>query len=230
MKPIAIVSVATGWYASLTDNLVRSCKTYVPQADVYVYHDFAAIGSPSHAENPYAFKIFAIEKMRSLGYDIVIYFDSPNRVIAPLEPWIADIRRVGAYIQEDKDFRVGTWANDRALAYFGLSRDEAMNMNTTSAGILGFDFRHPAADLFFSNWKAAMQDGIFKGKWKNDDRSQSADPRCRGHRHDQTCAELVCWKLGMPLQPRVYGRYVGQWGAPGDPGTPSGLAALILNQ
>lgn len=226
MKRIAIVTVATGGYASLTNKLVQSCTTYVPNADVHVFHDVADVGAPSHADNPYAFKIFAIEKMRALGYEVVIWFDSPNRVIASMDPWLADVSRVGAYIQVDETQRIGTWANDRALDYFGFTRDEVIDLPAASASTMGFDFRNPLTEVFFSAWKTSMLDGIFKGKWKNDDRSESQDPRCRGHRHDQTCAELVSLKLGMPLQPNVYGRYAVQWRN----ATPeTGLARLILN-
>jgi len=51
------------------------------------------------------------------------------------------------------------------------------------------------------NW--ATDTGLFKGKWHNRDRTESQDPRCEGHRHDQTCAELVARELGLQPGPRV---------------------------
>ncbi len=36
-----------------------------------------------------------------------------------------------------------------------------------------------------------------KHPWKNDEQQVSADPRVRGHRHDQTAASIIAWQLGM---------------------------------
>jgi hypothetical protein len=60
-------------------------------------------------------------------------------------------------------------------------------------------------------WKDALDNGIFNGNWNNSNNTESTDPRCMGHRHDQTCAELVAHKLAIPLQPSVINRFFKQW-------------------
>jgi hypothetical protein len=98
----------------------------------------------------------------------------------------------------------GQWANDRALAYFNVTRDQAMTISTIYACFLGFNFLSPVAQEFFARWKKACEDGIFIGQWTNATLSESQDTRCTGHRHDQTCAELILHAMQVPLQTKVY--------------------------
>jgi hypothetical protein len=60
---------------------------------------------------------------------------------------------------------------------------------------MGFDFRTKMAYNFLSMWLGAAQAGIFKGRWNNDEKTESEDSRVRGHRHDQTSAELIAYHL-----------------------------------
>ena len=56
-----------------------------------------------------------------------------------------------------------------------------------------------------------MLDGIFKGAWTNDNNSESADPRCKGHRHDMVCGSIIANQLGMTAYtPERYMAYVGE--------------------
>ena len=66
---------------------------------------------------------------------------------------------------------------------------------------MAYDFDVPITEEFFRRWKKACEDGIFQGKWKNENNCESKDPRCRGHRHDQSCAELISYQLGIPRSP-----------------------------
>ena len=68
----AIVSFGTGLYQPYLDRLRVSVRRHSPHIPVFTYSDFAEIGSPTHAENPYAFKVYAIEKVRAMGYRYVL--------------------------------------------------------------------------------------------------------------------------------------------------------------
>lgn len=201
-KRIAFVTFSNGRYLGLERKLKRSIETHCPEADIFIYHDFAEIGSPTHGQNPYAFKVYAIEKVRSLGYEVIFWCDSVIRLVRPITTLIPKVREQGVYLQED-GWKVGMFANDKALAYFGVSRDDAMNMTAIYACVMVFDFAHPITPVFFAKWKQACKDGIFSGAWSNDDHSESQDKRCKGHRHDQTCAELVAYSLNIKLNPRM---------------------------
>ena len=64
-----------------------------------------------------------------------------------------------------------------------------------------FDFTHPITNEFFRRWKKAADDGIFCGNWANDTKTESQDSRCKGHRHDQTCAGFILHQLGIEKSP-----------------------------
>jgi hypothetical protein len=117
---------------------------------------------------------------------------------------------VGVYLQAD-GWKCGQWANDKCLQYFGVTREESMTIQNCYACILAFDFRHPITPVFFNYWKAACQAGMFYGKGKNTLKTESEDARCLGHRYDQTCAELIAHKLGIPLSPMVLDDYFKSW-------------------
>lgn len=200
---VAVVTFSSGRYIGVEQKLVSSLQRWSPDVDVLVFHDPAELGSPPHAENPYAFKVYAIQKARSLGYTTILWCDSCLRNVRPLDALLRTIQSVGVYFQKD-GFMCGQWANDRALKYFGVSRDDAMQISTIYACCMGFDFKSPIAQSFFDRWKQSCEDGIFVGRWTNTEQTESQDTRCTGHRHDQTCAELVAHALRIPLHPKVY--------------------------
>jgi hypothetical protein len=60
--------------------------------------------------------------------------------------------------------------------------------------------------------------GLFIGQWNNKTKTESKDDRCLGHRHDQTCIELLAYKLDIKKQLRLWGsssqypsRYFTTW-------------------
>lgn len=212
---VAFVSYADGYYIEVQRPLITSILKY--KADdmaVFKFHNIADIhpDCPPHKVAPYGFKVYAVEYVRNLGYDIIIWLDSPNRLKKPVEDWCEEIAKVGVYLQQD-GWKCGQWANDKCLEYFGITRDEAMEIPNIYACILAFDFRHPITDVFFRQWKQACLDGMFYGKANNKEKTESQDERCLGHRYDQTCAELIAHKLGIPLSPLVLGegRHFSSW-------------------
>jgi hypothetical protein len=202
---IAIVSYADGRYARVADKLVATAQRYNPNIDVFVFRSPTEIGSPPHSQDPYAFKVYAVQRAREMGYTTVLWCDSCLRLTRPLESLVDTIESVGVYLQEDGyDKQTGQWANDRALEYFHKTRDEAMAICPIYACFMGFDFTKPITREFFSRWKKACIDGIFRGAWTNTNKTESQDERCKGHRHDQTCAELIAHDLKIPLQQMIY--------------------------
>lgn len=194
---IAFVSFSSGRYLGQERGLVASVHKYCPAADVFVFHTVEEIGSPSHDISPYSFKVHSIEKVRHFGYEVIIWCDSVIRVNKPIEPLLPIVSSLGVYLAED-GWKSGQWANDKALEYFHLTRDEAMQIETIYACIMMFDFRNPITDQFFQRWKEASYCGIFRGNWSNKEKTESQDERCLGHRHDQTCADLIAHQLGIP--------------------------------
>jgi hypothetical protein len=205
---IAITTFATGSYIQRQKSLLQSIKQYAPHIDFYPYYDFKEIGSPEHKENPYAFKVYCIQKVRNMGYEIVIWLDAPIFLMKSIDDWIQEIQQVGVFLQEG-GFKVGQWANDSSLRYFQISRDDAMRYGNIHAQIMGFDFTNTETHTFFAKWKECCNRGLFKGEWNNHKNTESQDLRCLGHRHDQTCAELVAYEQHIPLSKPALGRYFG---------------------
>jgi hypothetical protein len=210
MVKIAFVSFSTDSYIQIEQGFQRSVAKTQPDIPLFSFHDFHFINSPRHRDDPYAFKMHSIEYVHNKGYDIVIWCDSPSRLVKRIDDWIPEIERVGVYLQKD-GWACGQWANDRALDWFGKTRDEAMNISSVYACIMAFDFRHPITSQFLDMWKECRKAGLFRGAWKNDTKTESQDERCLGHRHDQTCAELIADKLGIELQPLVLDNYFRTW-------------------
>jgi len=142
-----------------------------------------SVGSPYHQNNPYAFKLYAIEHARKMGYEKVLWLDASVIFVKHSKPLFDWIESKGFFFEEAGHL-VGTWCNDRTLEYFGISRDEANQMPMFSAGFTGLDFANPIAVEFFDKWKQSMLDGQFLGEWSN-------------HRHDMTCASIIANKMGL---------------------------------
>lgn len=213
---ICFVNFSNEQYISPQYDLVRSIKRH-SNYDILTFTKFEEIQSPSHQKSPYEFKLYAIRAAKNMGYDIVIWCDASVRLIKPIEALIPKIKEVGVYIQQD-GWTVGQWANDNALEYFGVSRDEAMKIPNAYACIMIFDFTNSISLLFLDELFKCASAGLFKGQWHNKNKTESQDERCLGHRHDQTCVELVANRLGLEKQPFLVstdtlykGRYFTTW-------------------
>ena len=206
MVRVVFVTYSDGRYAGQEAALVKTVQSH--GYDILVFNSCADIGSPSHQESPYAFKYHSILEAHRRGYPIVIWCDSCLTLQKTIFPWIESIKEVGVYLQHDESWSCGMWSNDTALSYFGVSRDDAMNIPSVYASAMAFDFRHPRTRQFLARWKDALDAGCFRGNWTNKNNTESQDPRCRGHRHDQTCAELVAHELNVPLSPLVVTSYL----------------------
>lgn len=136
-----------------------------------------------HSENPYAFKIYAIQKVRDLGYDQILWLDASVYAVKDVSPvfdWLDD---KGIFLEEAGHW-CGTWSPDYVLNYFGITKEEAMKMPMFAAGYCGFDFTKSVSIEFFAEWREAMLNGMFKGGWDIT-------------RHDMTCGGIIANKRGL---------------------------------
>jgi hypothetical protein len=197
----AIVSLATrkGNYVKALNRLEESLRGD-ENMDFIGFIDEHSVGAPLHVDNPYAFKIFAIEQVKNQGYDQVMWLDSSVFAIANTKP-VWDIIDRSGYLMQDAGFRVGNYCNDSTLHYFDVTRNEAIDMFMYgNAGMLGLDFANGIANEFFNQWKRSMINGCFKGEWNNTNKTESQDERCWGHRHDMSAGSIIANKLKMEYQ------------------------------
>lgn len=189
MKTNCIISFANsnGNYAQNLARLSDSLRNNF-DGDFLSWIGEASLGAPLHADNPYAFKIYAFQKAFDAGYKNILWLDSSCFAIQPIHP-IFDHIEANGYIMQDAGHFLGKWCNDETLSYFGLSRGQAEDIRMIgNAGFLGLCSHSAIAMQFFELWKQSMLDGMFKGSWEN-------------HRHDMSCSSAIRIKLGMEAQP-----------------------------
>jgi hypothetical protein len=202
-KRKAIINVANnGWYPlgqlRLIDSLV---KNGFNDEILRWTNDSYPIGSPSHRDIPYAFKIWAFEEAFNRGNDLVLWLDASMYAIRPLDLVFDEIEKEGHLIFENTHC-IGEWCSDRALDTLKITREESFAMPSQLGGIIGLSATNPRSMEFLKQWKQLAIDGVtFHGDWKNDHGQVSSDLRVRGHRHDQTAASVISSRLGMKWQP-----------------------------
>lgn len=178
-------------------------------------------GCPAHMDVPFGFKTFALDEARRRGFGPTLWLDSACLPVRPLEPLFAAIARDGYLVYRHGRERVGEWASDAALAWFGLDREAALAIPEVMGAAIGLDLGSTTGSAFLDAWHAAALAAVpFRGvaerletradyqavKWNRDGRV-SADPRVRGHRHDQTVAGILAHRFGFTLAPRAVHSY-----------------------
>ncbi len=191
-----IVSVGVGnWYPKGIDRLARSLVHHGCHDEFMLWKNKYPDGCPTHQDNPYAFKLAAIQAAFDAGHDQVLWLDTSAWAIQNPKPVLDKIEREGYYFWTS-GYKCGTWTNDATLQHFGVSRDEAMEIPMLYALAIGLDRRSGLSMEFFRRWKEACDLGLFKGSWT---RSEGDDERFMGHRHDQSSASLIAHQLGMEI-------------------------------
>lgn len=159
-----------------------------------------SIGAPKHEDNPYAFKVHAFKHVFEMGYEQIIWLDSSVYAIKPVDNLFEFIERDG-YVAQEAGHVVSSWCDQKTYNYFNLTPEKAAEMIMYgNAGFLGLDMNHSIAEAFFSGWRKACENGIFKGDWAN-------------FRHDMTCGSIIANNLGWKFQP---GNQILQYAAPTD--------------
>jgi hypothetical protein len=177
-----IVNFSTKEYSRGQQRLANSLNGHKK----LMLNDYTAIGSPTHQESPYEFKVHAIEA--AAKYDpVVLWMDSSMYVRGDLSK-IENIILKDGYFMEEAGHYVNTWCNEhcRKVLDYNWQGDES-NYLMFSAGLLGLNMDNDTASLWFEQWKESAQLGCFKGDWKD-------------HRHDMTAGSILAQRLNMKYQ------------------------------
>jgi len=178
-----VVNFATNQYLQGQKRLANSI-----QGKKLMFSNYKEIGSPTHSESPYQFKIHAIEKAFELD-DIVLWCDASMWRVGDISI-IENLIKEDGYFMSEAGHWVGSWTNAFTRDYFNLTQEEAKvpgGMFMFSAGLTGLNKNSPLAMEFFNQWKLSALSGCFKGDYSN-------------HRHDMTCASIIAQRLGMKYQ------------------------------
>lgn len=176
------VNFSTKEYARGQQRLANSLSGYKK----LMLNDYTAIGSSTHQESPYEFKVWAIEAAAKFD-PIVLWMDSSMYVRGDLSK-IENIILEDGYFMEEAGHYVKTWCNEhcRKTLNFNWQGDEGDYL-MFSAGLLGLNMEDDTASLWFEQWKESALRGCFKGDWKD-------------HRHDMTAGSILAQRLNMKYQ------------------------------
>ena len=179
-------------------------------------NDYTSIGSPTHWESPYEFKIHSIQT--AWNHDpIVLWCDSSLWRVGDLSV-IENIILEDGYFMSEAGHWVGSWTNQHTRRYFGLTAEEAKvpgGYCMFSAGLLGLNRNSEIACKFFNQWAASAKAGCFRGDWTD-------------HRHDMTAGSIIAQRLGMRYQRGgKHMSYIGPGYEEPEPGTVFLLQGLL---
>jgi hypothetical protein len=179
-----IVNFATGHYLKGQQRLANSLNGYKK----LMLSDYVSIGSPTHSESPYEFKVWSIENAFQFD-DVVLWCDSSLWRVGDISV-IENVIKQDGYFLTEAGHWVGAWCNQHTRDYFNLTEQEAKvpgGFCMFSAGFIGFDRKSSIANEFLKQWKESAKAGCFRGSHEN-------------HRHDQTSGSIIAQRLGMKFQ------------------------------
>jgi len=209
---ICLVNFANGQerYIKGQARLKRTFLEHGYKGDFAFYTDESQLGCPMHKKMPYAFKAYALMEQFKKGYDILIWADSLITLERPFQSVLKRIKKNG-YILPLNGWTTGQWCSDSALKTLDITREEAFNIPHLMACLMAWDCSVERNRIFLESYLARAKDGTFQGDWKNNNKQVSTDARVLGHRHDQTAASVIAFKLGMKFD-----EYVLRYPVPND--------------
>lgn len=184
-------------------NLKRWCNSFIEYGEGASLLAFRELppASPDHMAVPYAFKVYALKAARQAGFTTLLWADSSVHPIRSLAPLWEQVKGEGYCIMDNEPWNCGEFTCDTALPVLEIDREEAFAIPQVCATVFALDLTNATAREFFHRYAEHAKDGSFSGPWINDQGQASSDPRVKGHRHDQTAASVIAWKMGMKLTP-----------------------------
>lgn len=218
---VAIVTLALGHhYPRGVERMIQEFEKCSPGYKLVAWINALPPGAPERViqdgydYTAYCAKPFAMKAAMDAGAEIVVWLDASVYPIRPIAPLI-DYISANGYYMAPSGFTVGEWSSDAVLEGFCLERGAgpdspepggALMMKECASGIVGLDLRQAKLLHLLINW--CMNWRYFPGHHSNvhaaDKRHHyknvghvSLDPRCSGHRHDQTVLSILAHKLGL---------------------------------
>lgn len=197
MTDTCVVNYATGWFVKGQNRLRQACLDVGYKGDFLLFNEENPLKCPPHSQVPYAFKPYAMKEAQARGYTKLLWCDASVYPEKPLTP-VWELLDEQGYMFLPGGWNTGQWCSDAALATLGITREEAFEIPHMVAGCQALDLENPKAKAYLDRYYELANDGVtFHGAWTNERQQVSKDPRVKGHRHDQTAASVIAWKLGM---------------------------------
>lgn len=156
-------------YASFNKNYPRGLKRlveFVKNSDFkghIIYRlggwpDIAG-GSLALAHVPYAFKVSFFKEVKSLGFKRAFWLDTAILPVVSLNLIFDMIKRDG-YFAMGNSHNIGPYTNSLVWDAFGITSQQADNIPSCSAGILGIDFTTTVGNTILATWYSAAQNKV----------------------------------------------------------------------
>lgn len=206
-KPCIISCGVGGWYGAGVERLHRSLIYHGYAGSLLLHKGVYPPDSPTHEENPYAFKIYAFMDAISKGYKNILWLDSSF--------WnIKNPHHVFDIIQDNGVFAFRSGYNcaqtcpDNLLARMGVTRDEAELLPEIATGMVGLNIENPDGKNVFNLWSKLCHEGYFKNS-RTHNPEESGDPRFLHSRQDQSAFSMAVHHYGLNID---YADYVAYYG------------------
>src|ERR1044071_7552817 len=108
MSRSVVISLANerGNYWKSLARLEASLKQYW-KGDYVLFRSEEEVSAPKHLDNPYAFKVYAFDRARELGYENVLWVDSSVYAVKDIKPVMWE-----RYLMQYAGHYAGNWCND----------------------------------------------------------------------------------------------------------------------
>jgi hypothetical protein len=192
-----IINFAKGaWYPTGQDRLRRTlCETGF-KGDLLFWNAESELGCPPHETMPYAFKIYAFNEAMKRGYELILWCDAAVWAHRSIDPLLDHIKKEG-HVFFQAGFDCAQWTSDSCLTAMGVTRDSAEKMPMYMACCMGVCLSNPRSVRFMEELAKNCKRETLFGAWTNHNQEVSTDPRCTGHRHDQSVGSIIASQLGM---------------------------------
>jgi hypothetical protein len=204
-KAVIVSTGKNGWYSKGVSRLENSLIHHGFAGRTMFWKDEYPPNSPTHEENPYAFKIFEFEAAMATGAKVIMHLDSSFWCIKNPHP-IFDLICDKGVVGFRTGYNMAQTSSDAALEWAGFTRDEAERLPEIASGLCGLRMDNPDGKKVFEYWKEGMQLGLFKNSRTHDIRD-SADPRFIHARQDQTIWGLAIHRCGLHIDDADYVAY-----------------------
>jgi hypothetical protein len=211
MKVVICTVAYGGWYRKGLERQVREFERVSPGYELQGWLNVLPPGTPKLVAEGvdytgYAAKPWALKYAIDSGADVVLLIDASVYPIKHIEPLIDFVWDHGYYLAP-AGFTVGEWTNDAMLMNFGLDRDHAMKIRDVASGIVGLKLDTTGCAIV-RQWIAATTAPGFAAPHSNSLAANkthhyrnvgfvSYDPRCSGHRQDQSALSLIAHEYGL---------------------------------
>jgi hypothetical protein len=229
---VVICTVAyLGWYRRGVARMIQEFEKVSPGYEIQAWVNILPPGTPTVEKDGvtytgYAAKPWALKHALETA-DVALLLDASIYPIKHIEPLLDFINGHGYYLAP-AGFTIGEWTNDSMLAGAGLDRDHALKIPDVASGIVGLANTPTNREVVtrwcaMTNWPsfAAPHSNSLAADKKHHYRNVgfvSYDPRCSGHRQDQSALSIIAHQMGMDDLIK-WPRFVTGYGIPPDEST-----------